>query len=82
MKIGNHEFPDACPNNCPFESDNFEQDGYCHRCPVLHCSGAEPLLPPESYRTDWVDEWARFFKDVRDNREQIQVPVLAISRPA
>jgi hypothetical protein len=63
MKIGNKEFPNSCPDNCPFNSDlsHFGQNSICIRCPVFVCTGSSPILEPEGYREDWAIAWKQWF---------------------
>lgn len=64
----NIEIPDTCPINCRFKEElkQFYQGCMCDRCPILNCSypDNDPMLPiisPESYRSDWAEEWKKFF---------------------
>lgn len=77
MRIGEHEFPDECPKDCTLIGDlsRFGQNSICGRCPVFVCSGEDPLVPPDEYRVDWSEEWARFFAS-----KNIFRPVLPLVR--
>jgi len=75
MKIGPHEFPDACPATCAFHGDlqRYGQSALCGRCPVLLCIPFKAedgtlmcLVDPSEYRDDWAAEWAEFFRTGQD----------------
>jgi hypothetical protein len=64
ITIGGEEFPDTCPDNCPQKGQPLSQGDICHRCPIFNCTGKDPLLSPEDYRSDiakdykeWFDKW-------------------------
>jgi hypothetical protein len=60
MLVAGNEFPDKCPENCPFIDDviNFGQNAMCTSCPIFVCP---EVVPAEHYRKDWSDEWRKFF---------------------
>ena len=65
---GKHEVPDECPSDCRFSGENGYQGSMCCRCPIFNCREipgpeGEPfrLLLPEDYRSDWAEQWERFF---------------------
>lgn len=66
MKVGSKlqfEVPDSCEDDCKFREDlqEYGQNSICGRCPVLICTGDDPLVEPEGYRADWAEEWVKFF---------------------
>jgi hypothetical protein len=71
MHVGDHEFPDNCPPDCPFDEDLLKngQSSICGRCPVFCCTPVRDpdgfefcLVEPGDYRPDWAAEWAEFFR--------------------
>lgn len=68
MIIANkYEVPDKCPDDCRYRGC-VSQGDVCFRCPVMICSPFEYmgemtyLVDPEGYRTDWAEEWEKWFK--------------------
>lgn len=57
-----YEVPDNCIG-CPYRDDTQElsQGGLCFRCPVMICTGDDPMVPPEDFREDWAEAFARWF---------------------
>lgn len=68
--------PDKCPDECPGNKSPYEQGGLCDRCPVLNCTGNDPLLDPTKYREDWAKEWKKWF-----NEGMIGYPDLYLLKP-
>jgi hypothetical protein len=58
-----YEVPDICPRECPDYGCPWGQASLCFRCPILNCSGDEPILRPDDYREDWAEAWERWFKN-------------------
>ena len=74
MLIAGIEFPDSCPQGCPFKQETFDQSSLCTRCPIFNCKqfpfpcedGTEimmSLIEPNEYREDWAKEWKRWFDE-------------------
>jgi hypothetical protein len=67
MRIGEYEFPDSCPENCPDRQymERFDMSSMCFRCPVLNCSGPEEIrmMRPEDYDLDMAEGWYEWFKE-------------------
>jgi len=81
MRIGEFDFPDKCPEGCPFEESfmKWGQSAICGRCPVFVCAPCTDddtgeafcLVKPEDYRLDWAKAWFEWFRDGMHGRPEI-----------
>jgi hypothetical protein len=70
MRIGDYEFPDSCPDNCPdlHYMETFDQGNNCTRCPIFNCreipynGGKVSMLRPEQYPEELAKAWYEWFK--------------------
>lgn len=74
MLIANkYEFPDNCPDTCPRHTNHLLEDfGFprlgdaCSWCPVLVCSGEEPLIEPKDYNTFRAEKYLKYIRGTND----------------
>jgi hypothetical protein len=68
MRIGEYEFPDSCPKNCPDRPhmECFDMSSLCFRCPIFNCAGDDGtrMMRPEDYDLDMAEVWYKWFKGV------------------
>lgn len=64
------QIPMICPDGCRFMGQIMDQDGMCHRCPVMLCKNDNPVIPFNEFNNEWLIEWDKFF------RGEIKKPIL------
>jgi len=72
-----YDVPDDCAG-CPWDGDPqaISQGGICFRCPVMICSGDDPVVPPSEFREDWAQSFVDWFAG--DRADYPELPLLPV----